>query len=66
MVDYHATNVNIYGTRFVKCDAESGVGREIFRNQGSITIHDTCPSPYTLVSSTQGEALGVSGIGEIE
>jgi len=51
------TEVNIYSTRFNGNIAASGNGNDIYNfpdSPGSITIHNTCPSPYTERTSTKG------------
>ena len=50
-----ATTVNIYGTTFSGNAAASGNGDDIYKNLGTITIHNTCPSPYSSNTPTQGE-----------
>jgi hypothetical protein len=45
--------VNIYGTSFNGNDA-SGSGDDI-HNFGTITIHNTCPPPYSSNTPTQGK-----------
>lgn len=47
--------VNVYATLFSGNIASSGNGNDIYRNGGTITIHNTCPSPYTANTPTQGE-----------
>jgi predicted outer membrane repeat protein len=52
------TSVNVYGTSFYGNTAESGYGDDIYRNSyGSptITIHNTCPSPYSSSTPIQGK-----------
>jgi predicted outer membrane repeat protein len=52
------TTVNVYGTRFSGNTADSGNGDDIYRNDyGSptITIHNTCPSPYSSKTPIQGK-----------
>ncbi|GMH74247.1 hypothetical protein TrRE_jg670 [Triparma retinervis] len=39
----------------------SGDGDDIYRNGGTITIHNTCPSPYSSNTPIQGSALDTSG-----
>ena len=48
------TTVNAYGTRFYGNTADSGNGDEIY-NSGTITIHNTCPSPYSSNTPIQGK-----------
>jgi hypothetical protein len=47
--------VNVYGTSFNDNTAASGDGDDIYNYLGSITIHNTCPSPYSSNTPTQGE-----------
>jgi predicted outer membrane repeat protein len=50
------TTVNIYGTRFSVNTAETeGNGDDIYRYSGTITIHNTCPSPYSSNTPIQGK-----------
>jgi hypothetical protein len=49
------TTVNTYGTSFNDNTADSGNGDDIYRAGGTITIHNTCPSPYSSNTPTQGE-----------
>ena len=49
------TTVNIYGTSFNGNTAESGNGDDIHREGGTITIHNTCPSPYSSNTPSQGK-----------
>jgi predicted outer membrane repeat protein len=52
------TTVDIYGTSFNGNTADSGNGGDIYRNShGSptITIHNTCPSPYSSNTPIQGK-----------
>jgi len=50
--------VNAYGTSFNDNTAASGNGDDIYRNSGTITIHNTCPSPYSSNTPIQGEFKG--------
>jgi predicted outer membrane repeat protein len=54
-----ATSVNVYGTSFSGNTADSGNGDDIYRDSryGSpiITIHSTCPSPYSFNTPIQGK-----------
>ena len=43
----YSTAVNLYGTQFIGNKADSGNGNDIYRDSGTITIHNTCLSPYT-------------------
>ena len=54
-VDSSATTVNIYGTSFNDNTAASGDGDDIYRYDGTITIHNTCPSPYSSNTPIQGQ-----------
>jgi hypothetical protein len=49
--------VNVYGTSFNDNTAASGNGDDIYRSSTaeSITIHNTCPSPYSSNTPIQGE-----------
>lgn len=49
--------VDLYGTAFTDNVAEVGLGNDIYNllNLGTITIHDTCPSPYTSNAPNQGK-----------
>jgi hypothetical protein len=49
------TNVNVYGTSFNGNTADSGYGDDIYRSAGTITIHNTCPSPYSSNTPIQGK-----------
>ena len=49
------TTVNIYGTSFIANTAVSGNGDDINNNGGTITIHNTCPSPYSSNTPIQGK-----------
>ncbi|GMH64011.1 hypothetical protein TrRE_jg1879, partial [Triparma retinervis] len=39
----------------------SGNGDDIYRYSGTITIHNTCPSPYSSNTPIQGSALDTAG-----
>jgi hypothetical protein len=53
---YGGTTVNIYGTSFHGNTADSGNGDDIYNNYaGTITIHNTCPSPYSSNTPIQGK-----------
>ena len=54
-VESSATTVNVYGTSFNDNTAASGNGDDIYRRGGTITIHNTCPSPYSSNTPTRGE-----------
>ena len=54
------STVNIYATSFTGNSAVSGLGRDLyvhdrFSGGGKITIHDTCPSPYSANTPTKGK-----------
>jgi predicted outer membrane repeat protein len=53
------TTVNIYGTSFYGNTADSGSGDDIygssFLGSPTITIHNTCPSPYSSKTPIQGK-----------
>ena len=54
-VEGSGTSVNVYGTSFNGNTADSGKGDDIYRNGGTITIHNTCPSPYSSNTPIQGK-----------
>jgi predicted outer membrane repeat protein len=47
------TTVDVYGSRFSGNTAFDG--DDIYRNSGTITIHNTCPSPYSSNTPIQGK-----------
>jgi hypothetical protein len=50
------TTVNVYGTTFNGNTADSGDGDDIYQgSSATITIHNTCPSPYSLSTPIQGK-----------
>jgi hypothetical protein len=49
------TTVNIYGTSFNGNTADSWYGDDIYNDGGTITIHNTCPSPYSSNTPIQGK-----------
>ena len=51
------TTVNVYGTSFNGNTAASGNGDDIYKNIGTITIHNTCPSPFSSNTPIQGEMI---------
>jgi hypothetical protein len=52
----YQSTVNIYGTHFTGNTANSGNGDDIYRELGlAVTIHDTCPSPYSSNTPIQGK-----------
>ena len=54
---HSGTTVNIYGTGFYGNTAVSGIGADIYNGGGDnlIIIHNTCPSPYSTNTPTQGK-----------
>ena len=50
----YSGNVNIYATTFTGNSAATD-GDDIYRSSGTVTIHDTCPSPYSANTPTQGK-----------
>ena len=52
---YTYGTVNIYATTFTGNSAASGNGDDIYRESGTVTIHDTCPTPYSANTPTQGK-----------
>jgi hypothetical protein len=54
-VESSGGTVNAYGTSFNDNTATSGNGDDIYRYSGTITIHNTCPSPYSSNTPTQGQ-----------
>jgi hypothetical protein len=54
-IDSSGTTVNVYGTSFNGNTALSGNGDDIYRTSGTITIHNTCPSPYSSNTPIQGK-----------
>ena len=54
-----SANVNVYGSSFVG-NSGSGNGDDIY-NRGTATIHNTCPTPYSSNTPTQGSALDIDG-----
>ena len=56
LVQSSGTSVNAYGTSFNGNTANSGDGNDIYRFTGAtITIHNTCPSPYSSNTPIQGK-----------
>jgi predicted outer membrane repeat protein len=49
------TTINAYGTSFIGNAGDSGNGDYIYREGGTITIHNTCPSPYSSNTPIQGK-----------
>jgi predicted outer membrane repeat protein len=47
--------INAYGTSFNGNSADSWNGDDIYNYAGTITIHNTCPSPYSSKTPTQGK-----------
>jgi predicted outer membrane repeat protein len=59
-VEESGTTVNIYGTSFNGNTADSGNGDDIYNNPdnaGTITIHSTCPSPYSSNTPILGKTI---------
>ena len=54
-VESSGTTVNAYGTTFNGNTADSGNGDDIYNWLGTITIHNTCPSPYSSNTPIQGK-----------
>ena len=54
-VDGSGTTVNVYGSFFNENTADSGKGDDIENDGGTITIHNTCPSPYSSNTPIQGK-----------
>jgi hypothetical protein len=46
---------NVYGTSFIANTAATGDGDDVFNNGGTITTHNTCPSPYSSNTPIQGK-----------
>jgi hypothetical protein len=52
------TTVNVYGSTFIENTADSTRGDDIHRTYpGTITIHNTCPSPYSSNTPIQGKTI---------
>ena len=47
--------VDTYGTSFSGSTAASGNGNDIMLVGGAMTVHNTCPSPYSSTSPVQGK-----------
>ena len=58
-----STAVNLYATQFTGNTAATGNGHDTYnhKDQATITIHDTCPSPYSSNTPTQGTPLHTFG-----
>jgi predicted outer membrane repeat protein len=54
-VEGSGTTVNVYGTSFNGNTADSGNGDDVYRLGGTITFHNTCPSPYSSNTPIQGK-----------
>jgi predicted outer membrane repeat protein len=57
-VESSGTRVNIYGTSFNGNTADSGNGDDIYNypnDPGTVTIHNTCPSPHASITPIQGK-----------
>jgi hypothetical protein len=48
-------SVNVFSTSFNGNTADSGMGADIYNNGGTVTIHYTCPSPYSSNTPIQGK-----------
>jgi hypothetical protein len=61
------TTVNVHGSTFIGNTADSGRGDDIFNYYyGTITIHNTCPSPYSSNVPAEGSPLKIhNNLGEI-
>jgi predicted outer membrane repeat protein len=46
---------NTYGTSFNANTAATGNGNDIYDGTGTVTIHNTCPSPYSSRTPIQGK-----------
>jgi hypothetical protein len=55
ILESSSTTVNVYGTSFNDNTAASGDGDDIYMYSGTITIHNTCPSPYSSNTPIEGE-----------
>lgn len=55
------STVNVWGTSFEGNLAVSGDGDDIYRYGGTITIHDTCISPFSLNAAIKGSTLDTDG-----
>lgn len=53
--------VNVYGTSFIGNTADSENGGDIYQESGNLTIHNTCPPPYTTNTPVQGTSLNIFG-----
>jgi hypothetical protein len=54
-INVYSSTVNAYGTSFSGNTADSGDGDDILNYDGTITIHNTCPSPYSSNTPLQGK-----------
>ena len=50
-----STTVNVYATLFTGNTAATGNGDDVLEDGGTITIHATCPSPYSAATPIQGK-----------
>ena len=50
-------HVNVYGTSFIGNTADSEEGDDMYNHnsEATITIHNTCPSPYSSKTPIQGK-----------
>ena len=55
LVEDSGTSANVYGSFFNGNTADSGKGDDIENDGATITIHNTCPSPYSSNTPIQGK-----------
>jgi predicted outer membrane repeat protein len=53
-VSSSGTTINAYGTSFI-ANTATGDGDDIYNAGGTITIRNTCPSPYSSNTPIQGK-----------
>ena len=53
--------VNIYGCTYYGNTAGAQGGADVTKLGGTVTVHETCPSPYTATTPVQGAALQTHG-----
>lgn len=51
----NGATVNVFGSRFTGNTADSGDGKDVFNNGGTMIFHSSCPSPYSSNTPTQGK-----------
>jgi hypothetical protein len=61
MYVYSGATVDVFGTLFSGNTASNG-GDDIYKYQGTVTIHSICPAGYEGSSAAQGDALDTSGV----